>query len=185
MARLMSSTLSPVQSRARRLVSVNLKLSCGNPKISVGLVLVGFEDKAPLQIAMESTIVDGLTIRAWEGAICEHSKQSLAPLHAPLRDLSEPNGLPSLCTAIELVEGQRDREGADSEAQSAAAKRTLMAASSVAAESSAQYVGQVSQWSHEFAVCLALSPYHTHARTHTHTQVCPLSAPNCSDPAQL
>ena len=96
---------------------------------------------------MESTIVDGLTIRAWEGAICEHSKQSLAPLHAPLRDLSEPNGLPSLCTAIELVEGQRDREGADSEAQSAAAKRTLMAASSVAAESSAQYVGQVSQWS--------------------------------------
>ena len=69
---------------------------------------------------------------------------NLAPLRAPLRDPSKIDGLPSLCCAIDAIEGHTR---VDVDALGIAATRTLMAASCMAAASSRQYVGQgAGQW---------------------------------------
>ena len=94
--------------------------------------------------AMHADLVDQVTIGSWEGAISEHSRMNLAPLRAPLRDPSKIDGLPSLCCAIDAIEGHTH---ADVDALGIAATRTLMAASSMAAASSRQYVGHgAGQW---------------------------------------
>ena len=94
--------------------------------------------------AMHADLVNQATIGSWEGAISEHSRMNLAPLRAPLRDPSKIDGLPSLCCAIDAIEGHTR---ADVDALGIAATRTLMAASSMAAASSRQYLGHgAGQW---------------------------------------
>ena len=90
---------------------------------------------------MHADLVDQATIGSWEGAIAEHSRMNLAPLRAPLRDPSKIDGLPSLCCAIDAIEGHTR---VDVDALGIAATRTLMAASCMAAASSRQYVVQLS-----------------------------------------
>ena len=86
---------------------------------------------------MTAPMVDPTKIGSWEGAVLEHSRRRLPPLRAPLRDASREDGLPSLCSAIDAIEGQH----ADGDAMGAAATRTLMAASSMVSAGSRQYVG--------------------------------------------
>lgn len=84
------------------------------------------------------------TIGSWEGTIAEHSRVNLAPLRAPLRDPSTTDGLPSLCSAIDAIEGH---SRADPDALGIAATRTLMTASSIAVASSGKYVEHgTGQW---------------------------------------
>ena len=86
---------------------------------------------------MTAPMVDPTKIGSWEGAVLEHSRRRLSPLRAPLRDASKEDGLPSLCSAIDAIEGRH----ADGDAMGAAATRTLMAASSMVSAGSRQYVG--------------------------------------------
>ena len=52
-------------------------------------------------------MVDPSKIGSWEGAVLEHSRTHHSALRAPLRDPSKEDGLPSLCSAIDMVEGQQ------------------------------------------------------------------------------
>ena len=92
---------------------------------------------------MTAPMVDPAKIGSWEGAVLEHSRTQHSALRAPLRDPSKEDGLPSLCSAIDMVEGQQG----DGDAMGAAATRTLMVASSMVSASSRQYVGDgAGQW---------------------------------------
>ena len=89
---------------------------------------------------MAAPMVDPAKIGSWEGAVLEHSRTHHSALRAPLRDPSKEDGLPSLCSAVDMVEGQQG----DGDAMCAAATRL---ASSTVSASSRQYVGDgAGQW---------------------------------------